>query len=95
MFRNVFLFLGFLASCALISVTLIPILPPRSQAVSVAYAKYHDAPSDQTRRDYQQALDRANRPIHMLQYISGASGLALLLVLVWIWRGQQRSPPFA
>jgi hypothetical protein len=73
-------------SSTLIVFALTPVTPPHSQAVSAAWAKSVQSPSEETRRDWQNVLDDVNRPLHVLQYFSGLSGLALLSASIWWWR---------
>jgi hypothetical protein len=83
-------------SGALLTFALLPTLPIHSGEVVAAYSHYMNAPSDETGRTYENAVDIVNRPFHILQYISGICGLALPLILIlrrWIKRGAVSNLP--
>lgn len=75
----------------LLTFALLPTFPIHSREVVAAYSHYMNAPSDETRRTYENAVDRVNRPFHILQYISGICGLALPLVLILRRWGKRRA----
>ena len=81
-----------LCSGALLTFALLPTLPVHSREVTAAYFLYRSSPSEETRRAYEEAIDRMNRPFHILQYISGTCGLVLPLVLIFHpWRKRRAS----
>jgi hypothetical protein len=79
-------FLILLASAVLLLFMLLPTTPIHSGKVSAAYSRYVNAPSEETKRDYEDTLYMVNRPFHILQYISGIVGLVLPLSLFRIWK---------
>lgn len=85
-----------LSSAALLTFTFLPTHPIHSRKVAAAYSHYVNSPSEETRHAYEEAVDRVNRPFHILQYISGTCGLVLPLVLIFrLWRKRRASdhPP--
>jgi hypothetical protein len=81
--RGTLVALGILVcSGVLLTFALLPTFPIHSRKVAAAYSHYRNAPSDETKRTYESAVDSVNRPFHILQYISGICGLALPLVLI-------------
>ena len=73
-------------SGALLNFALLPKTPIHSREVTAAYARYAEAPSAQTKRTYEDTLERVNRPWHLLEYASGLVGIALLFVFFRVWR---------
>lgn len=69
----------------LLSIALLP-NPINSREVSDAYARYINNPSEETKRAYEEARDRVNRPFHTLQTVCLISGILLPLVLIRVWR---------
>ena len=64
---------------------LLPTTPTHSSESSAAYSKYINSPSEETRREYEDSIRRANRPIRVAQSISGISGIAVLFLLLRVW----------
>jgi hypothetical protein len=73
-------------SLALIAEVFVPYTPIHSHEVTSAYAAYRATPSDASRRAYEETVDRVNRPLHILQYVSGISGVALLAFVGLSWK---------
>jgi hypothetical protein len=74
-----------ICSTVLLAFSLLPTTPIHSQEVGKAYSQYMKAPSEETRRLYEDTVDRVNRPFHILQYSSAICGLTLPLVFIF-WR---------
>jgi hypothetical protein len=71
-----------ICSTVLLSLSLLPTAPIHSQEVGKAYAQYKKAPSEETRRFYEDTVARVNRPLHILQYSSAICGLTLPVVFI-------------
>ena len=78
-------------SCVLVGFAFLPTPIIHSLKTTAAYGRYINSPSEETRRDYKEAFDRANRPFHALQYVSALAGIALLVALPWVRRERKRS----
>src|SRR5947207_281796 len=74
------LLLGIAGAVLLIVACFVPTPVVHSREVGAAYAKYLSSPSEEHRHEYQDAVQRANRPLHLLQYASGLGGIVLLVV---------------
>jgi hypothetical protein len=65
-------------------VFLAPTTPPTSRKVTAAYSRYVKAPTPETKRQYEEAIDEANRPWHVLQIVSGIASIG-------IWSGAPKA----
>lgn len=72
-------------SGALIAFAVTPHTPIHSSEITAAYAHYLEHPSVETKRNYEQTVDRVNRPLHTLEYLSLTCGLFLPLVRGFLW----------
>jgi len=79
-------FLILFGSAVLLFFMLLPSTPIHSRKVSAAYSRYVSAPSEETKREYEDTLYMVNRPFHILQYILGIVGIVLPCSLCLIWR---------
>jgi len=81
--REAFLIFGILiCSIVLLAFSFLTTTPIHSQEIGKAYSLYTKAPSGETRRAYENTVDRVNRPFHILQYFSAICGLTLPAVFV-------------
>src|ERR1700760_684293 len=74
-----------LCSMVLLAFAFWPQLPTHSHKVGTAYTKYLHTPSEENKRSYEAAIDKANRGLHALQYGAAICGLGLPLLLLFFY----------
>ena len=76
--RSVKLSLLLALAVLLIGLCIAPTPAVHSHEVAAAYSRYLSSPTRENRLEYESTVHRANRPLHILQYVSGLAGLILL-----------------